>query len=210
MIAPSLSTFRHSSRALGFSIIELLGVVSIVGLLTIFSMIALAGSNQRVVGLEAATFASWVEHARTLAIAQGRPVRLCVAIDWPGNESAEYRAFSMWMQDEPGVWRQLRPWKGLNDHTVFSSAESDSTAGIQALSEGGAPLMEINAGDTGISTRYLEFQPTGHLANEFPGGPSFVLQRAGQLVKGDDWAEISIHPVTGKASIYRKEFDSAR
>jgi prepilin-type N-terminal cleavage/methylation domain-containing protein len=169
---------RPSPFAAGFSLIELLVVIILVGALTtigLSSMTKTAASARRTATDQ---FAAAIEQARTAAITHRKHVILAVAEPRPGDSDLTCR-FGLFTTDELPEGgeleaEQLQRWTVLPDGVVFFEGK---VSGFRNLLDENGIVLSWKGGENQATVHALAFNPRGGLA--WPAGSDPVAVKIG-------------------------------
>lgn len=176
-------------RASGFTLVELLIVMAIMGILAALSLTAFsAGGAPLDTGV--ARVMNTLTVARSEAIARNTAIQLRIIVNDSGDATTAGRVFSLFerSKDGTGAFKQLTPWDRLPD--TISMLQNDTglviptalPAGTNILGEpssgnstnnfvGGVPFQKRQ-----VNTLVVEFSPTGALSKPTPAqANSFIF-----------------------------------
>jgi prepilin-type N-terminal cleavage/methylation domain-containing protein len=231
---PSPATVQSRGASRAFSLVELLSVVSIMGILAGLTVPAVRGLTGAA-SLNAGTrkFADLLNLARSEAIVRHTIVRFVIVRDWEKNEDFNLRKVGLWAWDqEVKAFLPMTGWQELPIGIVlepvlpdyvrkanYAAADSASVRGDCVLQREFANTAEftVHAGDESISTRYIEFLPSGNL--RIPGSSArhaiFVATQGFRNSDGSltytspadghpaNWTQVNVDTLTGRARVYQ-------
>ena len=113
-VRPARRTQRAADAA-GFTLVELMVVLVIIGLASAAVVLALPGTNASLAG-EAERFAARAKAARDAAIVEGRPIRL--AVDGAGYR-VEHRRGGEWRIQAEHGWTEGTQVQPVSDASAF-------------------------------------------------------------------------------------------
>lgn len=222
---------RFSSHA-GFTLFEVLMVISIVSLIAGFTVPALRSTSSQNLHSGARLVAGWLNVARSEAIARHTIVRFAVAREWPGKTGANLRKVSLWAWDaELESFWQISPWQELPPGLViepeipayvrgalYATNDPSATRGDCVLGEDYASTAGFETGpsDQPVEVRFVEFTAAGNA--RVPGSTErqaiFVVTPGSADADGvvthttnagghaANWAQINIDKLTGRVRVY--------
>jgi prepilin-type N-terminal cleavage/methylation domain-containing protein len=198
----------QSSGKFGFTLIEMLSVLAIVGILGVLTITSVGGiaSSYRM-STAGTQLADMFEYARQTALATGVPTRVVVVTDGWSDPARNFRTVNILRREDSadGVrWVVVRRWSDLPSGVSLSRIAVGN--GTPLLGDEDAPSfsMTMTEGGQNLAMRFIEFQPSGQVRPELPGGASLILIRGlPEDGKSDNWMEVISHPITGKVSVHR-------
>ncbi len=211
----------------GFSFVELLIVLTIMGLLASLSMLALKPltSSQNLTSA-GDKFAGLLAFAREEAIAKNTLTAL-VLITSPSQGSAAYRTFSVWEVALPVAggaptsanWYQATKWQELPSGTVLDSSYPDFLTPITVtpalpatISYLGTPLSTVSSScavQYFLPSGRLDWSSSGNctiqLVEGYYNGSSTVYTHYVQSTPSQsaDYIQYVLSPATGEAKVVR-------
>lgn len=209
----------------GFSLIELLVVLTVVGILLAFaspSLLTLQSSSLSAKGRE---FGNFLHLCRSEAISERTAVRLGIVVGSPDGLH-DYRRYAAWKWDKRD--RQFvisSNWRTLPDDLVFAPSLPQFIQNTEyAQEEGTAVKGDYILGETSeifthtvtseeeaaeYSIKYIEFSPSGR-ASVTDGEERNILlvMRPGDAdddeeVGVNNWFQYTVDTLTGRSRIYR-------
>jgi len=172
--APSLY-----ARASGFSLIELMVVMVIIGVLTVVGITSMG--NPAATARKTATeqFTAAIEQARTAAITRRKPVILAMVAPVPGDidQNCRFGLFEVDKLPEEGAVaesRQLQRWTKLPEGVVFFGGKIDD---LQNVADEDPVQLTWKDGENHAEVRALAFNSRGGLA--WPSGSEPVAVKLG-------------------------------
>jgi Tfp pilus assembly protein FimT len=185
------------------------GIIAILMALVIPALVALSASNGLSTG--GRVVSNLLTIARSEAINRRTSIRFEVATTWPADPSQAYRKVAIVQHDAvSGTDTQLTNWQTLPTGIALKDPSTNPPSGkyFLGVAQTQAPSLTF-AGQT-ISTKYLEFAPTGapnvdptnapvrfRMVQGFTSGAS--VTQAGS----SNWYEVDVDGLVGKAQVTR-------
>lgn len=192
----------RASTAKGFSLIELLVVVAIIGVLSVFSLVAFdnvvrAGRVEQAVG----TVAGLIEMARLEAGAKSRPVEIRF---YQPQAGSHYHALQLFLLTDDGM-APLTPVTRLPEGVRIAQ---DAKSSLLAASD-----LKSGTGDTGVAQGWpyesFEIASDGETSLTPSGGPYYLAIGPERVLDRSDGEAIGVlavfvDAVTGKTRVAGK------
>jgi prepilin-type N-terminal cleavage/methylation domain-containing protein len=194
------------SRCRAFSLVEMLVVVAIISSLGALSVTAFnsIGRGQKV-WVAAGQISDLLDQGRAAALSRSAPIRLGVVTDWPSQPERNLRTIVLLSREQetlPVGWKfESRLWT-LAEGVQLKAANGGNREGISLLNGGLTNEMNLQFGGETLTVRFLEFRPNGQIWPELPGQASLLVEES-VVEGGDNWAEVLVHPLSGRVSISR-------
>ena len=184
---PKRSNFSFKRRLPGFSLLELLVVMTVMSVLilliapSIFSVL-----HAQALSSGAREVSNHLVKARSLAIAKHTLTRLLFAKTWPEEKDSDdigsFRKYSIWeWNPENSKFERVSEWRTLPPGTFFEPAvpgyikksnyainDATSVYGDDGFDQKDAEIKVKAYNDAEIEAQFVEFLPTG--AARLPGG----------------------------------------
>lgn len=203
-----------------FSLVELLLVLTLVGILLAFtapSLLTLKSASLSTAGRE---FGAFLNLCRSEAIANHNAYRLGVVVE-STDETEIFRKYAAWKWDKKSrSYDQESNWNILPTNIVFdetepqyvkdsvyANEERSSVRGDYILTEGlSNDFEEEGSGDITRTIRFLQFSPSGRAS--LPGGEKrnaiFVIREVDvEKENVKNWVQFTVDTLTGRSRIYR-------
>jgi uncharacterized protein (TIGR02596 family) len=195
-----MPSHQRAGRA-GFSIVELLVVVAIVGVLAVLTLPAVSSIMQSSDLTRAGQmFADQINLARQMASAQSSVAEVRL-IELPGRTG--YTGIQIWKADATGTLKAARPLARLPQAVAISDNAAHSAA-IASLSSGTMP-----AGSAAANAPYvaLQIRPSGFVTPVIGmNSLFFTVMPEARLAESSlppNYFLLQINPLTGAPLVYR-------
>jgi uncharacterized protein (TIGR02596 family) len=196
-----MKTASQTRPSAGFSIIELLIVIAILGILMVLTLPAVSSLMQSSDLTRAGQMlADQVNLARQMASAQSTVAEVRL-IKLPG--SAGYNAIQIWKVDSAGTLKAARPIARLPQATAISENPAHSAA-VSGLTPGSMP-----AGGSAENAAYVAMQirPSGFVTPVLGMSNLFLTvmpeSRVSNSALPPNYFMLQINPITGAPLVYR-------
>lgn len=175
-----------STFSRGFSLIELLVVITVVVLLTSVSMVTVGGNQSRKLTANGNLIADLSMQARQNSISKGVLTALVLCKSYPNNRELNNRLFVL-MELSPNstTWKQVTKWQILPQGGAIDTQQSDSF--LSQVPNVDTPISNLKyLGTTVTDIAFQVFLPDGSLATKKqpPSGPSPMLPPVLRLTEG--------------------------
>lgn len=210
-------------RLAGFSLIEMLVVITIISTLVGITIGSLGTLRSTSLSASAREFADFVRLCRSDAIARRTAVRLAIVESSPENESQNFRRYTAFSWNKQSRrFEQYREWESLpgdlrfakqfpdyvKDSTYFRDDPSSVRGDYLMSLPENVFEEEARNGKGRFRFRFLDFSPSGRAKAPSASMRSLVIIMSpgdgpGELTEAPNWAQFSIDTLTGRSRVYR-------